>query len=218
MSKIKSIIIATVVLIGLPMLESFSQTESEGKTIGLEDISFSFRGGLGVSNLAGATAGYSYRSGIAVLGGVYAEYSATAKSGLMAGIEYTIKGATIKTDDLFFYDNLHYDLSYVNFYMGGFHDLTQRLRLEAAIIPAIKASEEISYTGVYGYGGLSATTDNVRNMDLGTMAGFSYQFTKINFGVHYTYGLMDINKNQSEGVSSLQNRMLMFSLKYVLDI
>lgn len=109
-------------------------------------------------------------------------------------------------------------ISNVNVYLGGFHDLAPRLRLEAAVIPAIKASEEISYTGVYGYGGVSAATDDVRNMDLGVMAGFSYQFTKINFGVHYTYGLMDINKNESEGVSSLQNKMLMFSLKYVLDI
>ena len=218
MSKIKSIIVAIIVLTGLFTQESFSQTVNEGKSIGLEDLSFSFRGGLGVSNLAGSTAGYSYRSGIAALGGVYAEYNATPKSGLMTGIEYAIKGATIKTDDVFFYDNLQYDLHYVNVYLGGFHDLSRRLRVEAAVIPAIKASEEISYTGVYGYGGLSAATDDVRDMDLGVMAGLSYQFTKINFGVHYTYGLMDINKNQEEGIANLQNRMLMFSLKYVLDI
>jgi len=96
--------------------------------------------------------------------------------------------------------------------------LAPRLRVEGAVVPAFRVSEEISYTWIYGYQGLTAATDNVRATDLGVMAGFNYQFTKINFGVYYTYGLMDINKDQSAGIASLQNRMLMFSLKYVLDI
>lgn len=90
--------------------------------------------------------------------------------------------------------------------------------MELAVVPGFKASEKISYTGVYGFSAGSSNTDDVKSMDLGAMAGVNYQFTKINFGVHYAYGLMDINKNQGAGISSLQNRMLMFSLKYVLDI
>lgn len=68
-------------LIGIGCQEAFSQTENGRSSIDLEDIAFSFRGGLGVSNLAGSTAGYSYRSGIALLGGIYAEYNAIPKSG-----------------------------------------------------------------------------------------------------------------------------------------
>lgn len=219
MQKIKTIIIVMTILVGLGSQKTFSQTENvSSSSIGLEDITFSFRGGLGLSNLAGPTEGFDYSSNIAILLGVYGEYLVKSKSGLLGGIEYASKGATIKTEGNFLYNNLRYDISYINLVLGGFHDLAPRLRVEAAVVPALKISEELSYTWVYGYQSLTAATDDVRAADLGVMAGFNYQFTKINFGVHYTYGLMDINKDQSAGIASLQNRMLMFSLKYVLDI
>ena len=218
MYNLKFTIALLAILMGLGSQQVFSQTENTGKSISLEVIAFSFRGGLGLSNLAGPTTGFEYSSNIAVLVGVYGEYLAKPRSGLMAGIEYASKGATIKTGGGFLYDDLRYDIAYVNLVLGGYHNLAQRLRLELAVVPGFKASEEISYTGVYGLSAGSAATDDVKSMDLGAMAGLNYQFTKINFGVHYAYGLMDINKNQGAGISSLQNRMLMFSLKYVLDI
>lgn len=213
-------ITSLALLMGLGIQQTFSQTES-GSTkdkIELDDFAFSFRGGLGVSNLSGPTEGFEYSANIAVMIGVYGEYMLKEKTGLIAGVEYASKGATIKQESTVLYDNLRYDISYINLVMGIMHNVAPRLRLEAAVVPAFKSSEELTYSGAYGLIGGSSETDNVKDLDLGAMAGFSYQFNKINFGAHYTYGLLDINNDDSAGISKLQNRMLMFSLKYVLNI
>lgn len=118
MNNIKSIITVAAFLMVLGSQSAFSQTENAGKSVGLEDLTFSFRGSLGLSNLAGSTEGFIYSSNIAVQLGEYGEYLAKSKSGLLCGIEYASKDATVKTEGSLFYNNLRYDISYINPVLG----------------------------------------------------------------------------------------------------
>jgi hypothetical protein len=210
-------ITATVFILFFQLMNHTIIAQDTAKKNIMQNITLSTRAGLSITSLSAAhTDGFRFTGRLGYLLGVYAEYRMPLKkTGWVAGLQYSARGATIKPASTVLYDFISYNITYADLVLGGVYYPSEKIKLEAAIVPSLKIGENISYSGASGLVTGSAAANDISVFDAGIMAGASFYFKKYTLATNYTYGLRSIDKKQAgTGFSGLKNRAFTVSLQY----
>ena len=184
-----------------------------------EDIKISTRGGIGISTLSSSDAENTgqFKAGLGYFLGGIAEYRPKGSFGLLGGIAFEGKGASFNTSGTgLYFDYASYNLGYLDVMLGGVFYPAKKFKFEAALVPAFKISESVSYSYL-GIRVINAETNSIKSVDLGAMLGMHYEFDKFTLGASYNLGLSNAAKENSD-FKNLKNSNFLLNISYNIEL
>lgn len=187
-----------LVLLLLSTFTAFSQETSSPKqkfVFVADSLSFYGKAVLNIAGMKGKLDDQPFETTLGYSVGFYGEYKIKSKIGITAGLEYSFRGAGVKDDNAS--GSLSYRITYLELPIGISYYPAKRIKLMAAIVPAIKLKESLA---AYYIDIVPASA--ARPIDLGISGGLQFvpriaNSDKYVFTTGYTFGLTQIAKNNA---------------------
>lgn len=184
-----------------------------------QKINYGLKVGVNLSTLDGIEVGKcDERTGFAA--GVFAEIPFGNRFSIQPELLYNEKGGLQRFAETDVKGIIKHNLHYVSLPVAFKYRIVKGLAFEVG--PELNylafGEEKLDlYANHQTIQDRSKVTDNLEQFDLAGIAGLSYTTKNgLSLGVRYSYGFMNVNKENNPGVTDLQNRNFQFLLGFRL--
>lgn len=155
------------------------------------------KGGLNLSNLSFGDEVTDNNMRVGYHFGAYLHLPVSDGFGFQPEVLYSTKGATAQYDILFFQGENSFNLNYIDVPLIGVFKLGDAAEIHLGPYIGFLMNSSVDTEGDFGDGEEDLDRDNFKSVDFGLAGGFAINFSALQVGARYNYGLQKIENSDA---------------------